>query len=76
LARALVHAPSVLLLDEPTTGLDVAGVTRLLGVLHEETDAVVVVVTHESERFEAFGARRILLERGRVVVADPVTTEG
>ena len=76
LARALVHAPSVLLLDEPTTGLDLAGVSRLLGILHEETDAVVIVVTHESERFEAFEPRRIVLERGRVVAADPVTTCG
>jgi heme exporter protein A len=68
LARALVHRPSLVLLDEPTTGLDRAGVSRLLKVVDEEQQrgAGVVVVSHEPEVFSGLVSARILLERGRV----------
>lgn len=69
LARALVHSPSVVLLDEPTTGLDKAGVTRLLAVIREEVGgaAVVMVATHEPDVFREDAGGRVQLERGRVV---------
>ncbi len=69
LARALVHRPSLVLLDEPTTGLDTEGVARLLGILEEEIarEAVVIVVTHEPELLTALGYQGVRLERGRVV---------
>jgi heme exporter protein A len=67
LARALVHAPKLLLLDEPTTGLDAKGVEVLKGVIKEEAarGVVVVVVTHD-EPFAAMGDTRLALERGKV----------
>jgi len=70
LARALVHGPSVLLLDEPTTGLDKASVKRLIRVVSEEVErgSIVAIVTHEPESFPRDGAARIVLERGRVTV--------
>ena len=69
LAKALVHAPSLLLLDEPTAGLDRDGLDRLLEVLRQEAgrQAIVLVVTHDVELIGQVATRRLRLERGRVV---------
>jgi heme exporter protein A len=68
LARALVHQPKLVLLDEPTTGLDVSATERLLAVVNEERErgAAVVVVTHDPAFAESTRGARIRLDRGRV----------
>jgi heme exporter protein A len=68
LARALVHDPNVLLLDEPWTGLDVASVDKLEAVIREEVarGSLVVAVTHGAGTAERLGARRLRIEGGRL----------
>lgn len=68
LARALVASPKLLLLDEPTTGLDAKGVDRLGQVVREEVarGAYVVLVTHDAEFARAYGDRSVEMERGRL----------
>jgi ABC-type multidrug transport system ATPase subunit len=67
LARALVHQPELLLLDEPTAGLDKLAAARLTSVVREEAErgAVVVVVTHDAGFAKEIGGRVVTLERGR-----------
>jgi ABC-type multidrug transport system ATPase subunit len=69
LARALVHRPQLLLLDEPTTGLDSVASAELCTVVREEAvgGAVVVVVTHDRGFALAVGDDRFEMHRGRLV---------
>jgi heme exporter protein A len=69
LARALIHEPSLVLLDEPTAGLDRAGVGRLLTVIEDELrrGAGIAVVSHEPDVFRSLASARIMLERGRII---------
>jgi ABC-type multidrug transport system ATPase subunit len=67
LARALVQAPRLLLLDEPTTGLDGPATQRLARVLREEAarGATVVLSTHDDAFAASIGGDLVALDRGR-----------
>jgi ABC-2 type transport system ATP-binding protein len=69
LAKGLLHRPELLLLDEPTTGLDPAArrdFWRLLGAVRSETGATVIVTTHLMDEGER-GDRVAVLDAGRLV---------
>jgi iron complex transport system ATP-binding protein len=75
IARALVPAPRLLLLDEPTAGLDMAGREDLLAALAqlagEEPDLASVVVSHHLEDLPVTTDHALLLDGGRVVASGP-----
>jgi ABC-2 type transport system ATP-binding protein/sodium transport system ATP-binding protein len=69
LARALIHRPPVMLLDEPTHGLDVLGsqvVNEYIDHLRREGKAV-ILTTHRLEEAERLCGRFGLLHKGRLV---------
>jgi phosphonate C-P lyase system protein PhnK len=72
LAKALANQPSVLLLDEPTTGLDAsvaAGVLDLIRDLLQETGVAAVVVSHDFAVIEMLTRRSLVMHHGRIVEA-------
>lgn len=72
IAKALANDPKLLLLDEPTTGLDAsvaAGVLDLLRTLLEETGLAAVVVSHDFGVIELLTSRVVVMQHGRVVEA-------
>ena len=72
LARALLHDPQVLLLDEPFTGLDRRGAEALAGTLAaaRRDGRLVVVVTHDFESIEGVTDHVAVLRRGKLVFED------
>jgi putative ABC transport system ATP-binding protein len=69
LARALALEPAVLLLDEPTAGLDELSrdaVERTLLDLHARLSAALIVVTHDQAQARRLSERVLVLEAGRI----------
>jgi ABC-2 type transport system ATP-binding protein len=77
LARALLTSPVLLLLDEPTTGLDPRSkleVQEFIKTVREEHDATILLCTHDLAEAESLADRVGILERGELVCLEPVET--
>ena len=74
IARALLHEPQVLLLDEPETGLDQEALTLLDAVISREAGPIrtVIMTTHNLERAVALGDRIAVLADGRIAYHESV----
>src|SRR3954454_10727755 len=75
LARALLTQPVLLLLDEPTTGLDPRSKLEVQGFIREirEThDATILLCTHDLDEAEALADRVGILDDGRLLALEPV----
>lgn len=72
IARAIVHEPSVVLLDEPYTGLDAAGGAALSDMLHllRSAGAALLLVTHNVDEGLAIGSHAAIMISGRIVRRD------
>jgi len=73
IARALVHAPAMLVLDEPCDGLDPAGTWEFIATMRRIANAghALVLVTHHVEDIVPEVDRLIMLRRGRVLRDGP-----
>ena len=70
IARAFLTAPIVLLLDEPTTGLDPRSkldVQNFVRELREVHDATIIITTHDMDEAEALCDRVAIIDQGRIV---------
>ncbi|MDA1188749.1 MAG: ABC transporter ATP-binding protein [Chloroflexi bacterium] len=68
IARALLHDPQVLLLDEPESGLDQDALAMLEGLVKERSgpSRAVLMSTHNLDRALALGSRVVILAQGKV----------
>jgi ABC-2 type transport system ATP-binding protein len=75
LARALLTSPVLLLLDEPTTGLDPRSkleVQDFIRKVRARHDATILLCTHDMSEAEALADRVGLLDRGELLFLEPV----
>jgi ABC-2 type transport system ATP-binding protein len=73
IARALLTSPIVLLLDEPTTGLDPRSkldVQTYIEEVRDTHDATILLTTHDLDEAERLCDRIALIDNGRIVVED------
>ncbi|MBN1138672.1 MAG: heme ABC exporter ATP-binding protein CcmA [Anaerolineae bacterium] len=68
IARAVLHDPAIMLLDEPYTGLDLQAADMLRGVLQElaASNRTVILTTHNLEQGLEMCSRAAILNRGRI----------
>ena len=70
LAKALIHQPELLILDEPANGLDPAGVAEVRGLLHDlahERGVTVLLSSHILAEVARFATRIGVIDHGRLV---------
>jgi ABC-2 type transport system ATP-binding protein len=71
LAQAIVHDPPVLVLDEPTDGLDPNQKHEVRTLINDMArDKIIVISTHILEEVDAVCTRAIIISRGRIVADD------
>jgi heme exporter protein A len=74
IARALLHSPEFLLMDEPYTGLDQGSAERLDGLIKDyaATGGIVLLATHDLDRAYQVSTRVDILHQGRIAFSGQV----
>ena len=68
LAQALIHDPQVLILDEPTDGLDPNQKHEVRGLINRmASEKCIIVSTHILEEVEAICSRTVIIARGKIL---------
>jgi len=74
LAQALIHDPAVLILDEPTTGLDPNQITEIRQlILSTAQNKTVILSTHIMQEVQAVCHRAIIINLGEIVADAPIS---
>jgi len=69
LAMLLLHSPALILLDEPTLGLDVMAKRQMIGFLkqlNEQQGTTIVVTSHDMDDLEEMARRILLISNGKI----------
>jgi lipooligosaccharide transport system ATP-binding protein len=71
IARALLHSPELLILDEPTTGLDPQVRHQIWGLLRElkRQGLTILLTTHYMEEAQQLSDRVMIMDRGRIILS-------
>ncbi len=75
IAQALLHAPRLLVLDEPASGLDPSGmrdIRQLIRYLNEEQGITIILSSHNLQEIEMIAKRMIIINNGKKVVEGEV----
>ena len=67
IASALINKPKVLILDEPTNGLDPVGIKKIMGMLHEMKDTTIIISSHMLSEIENLCDKIIFINNGTIV---------
>ena len=76
LVASMLHAPEVLLLDEPTIGLDLVAKARfrdLIVRINEQRGTTILLTSHDVSDIEQVAKRVIVINHGRLIYDDPVS---
>ncbi|MBF0541139.1 MAG: ATP-binding cassette domain-containing protein [Nitrospirae bacterium] len=72
IARALISEPVVLMLDEPTTGLDIAAQLRFFELMERvSVDHTIIIITHHIEEVLSFINNIVMINDGRIFTQGP-----
>ncbi len=77
LAASLLHDPDILFLDEPTIGLDVIAkdkIRKFLKEINRDRNTTIILTTHDMDDIEALCKRIIILDQGKIVFDNPLST--
>lgn len=70
LARAFLHTPEILFLDEPTTGLDPAGkrvIWEQIQLLNKDLNATIFMTTHDMHEAELLSQHIAIMDKGKII---------
>lgn len=73
LAQAILHQPELLILDEPTNGLDPNQIVEIRNVIKEiGKEKTVILSTHIMQEVEALCTRVVLIHQGKIIQDSPI----